>query len=91
MSKFITSNQMKKRSQGEILGALVLLSLVIVGGIGGYKIISENRYVGDKTTMQYYDLKKCDISSIPKENIVNLNDINEAKEYEYVPASCSLS
>ena len=82
---------MKKRGQGEIIGVLVLLGLVIVGGIGSYKVISENRYVGDKTIMQYYDLKKCDISNIPKENLVNLKNINEAKEYEYVPASCSLS
>ena len=82
---------MKKRGQCEIIGVLVLLGLVIVGGIGSYKVISENRYVGDKTIMQYYDLKKCDISNIPKENLVNLKNINEAKEYEYVPASCSLS
>lgn len=87
----IKFNNMKKRGQGEIVGVLVLLGLVIVGGIGTYKLISENRYVGDKTTMQYYDLKKCDIKDIPKENLINLNNLDEAREYGYMPASCSLS
>ena len=88
--KNIINFLMNKRGQLEIVGAIVIIGIIIFSGVAGHKIISENRYVGDITTNLYYDLKKCDIVVIPKENIVNFKDLGEAKTNGFNPAKCSL-
>ena len=48
---------MKKRSQVEpvsaTIGALFVVALIFLGGISSYKVLSENRYIGDNSTGQY--------------------------------------
>lgn len=80
---------MKKRGQAEVVGALILLGIVLVGGFASYKIVSENRYVGDLNSKIYYDLKTCQVESIPRENLINFNSLGEAIKNGYVPAPCS--
>ncbi len=78
---------MDKSGTAELVGIILALGMVILGGITSYKILSENRYVGDKTTLLVYDLSKCDISHIPRENITSFNDLEGAKAYAL--AECS--
>ncbi len=83
---------MNKRGSAEIIGIIILASMLILGGLGSYKIISENRYVGDSFTKLIYDLSKCDISNIPKENQINFNnqkDIEGAIKNDYKLAECT--
>ena len=82
---------MGKRGQADIVvGGILLIGLIIFSGISGYKVLSENRYVGDKTAFLYYDLSKCDIKDIPKEDIISFNNLEEANKNGYQPAKCSL-
>lgn len=83
-------NLMNKRGQADvILGAVVLIGIILFGGAVSYKIISENRYVGDKSTLLYYDLKECDIKGIPRENLINFKSSEEAEKNGYNPAECN--
>lgn len=86
MKKHNKKNMCKK---GQIVETIFLIGILIIGGVGSYKIIFENRYVGDQTTLTYYDLSKCDINSINRDNIINFKDVKEAKENGYSPAKCS--
>ena len=76
-----------KRGSTELIGTGLILIMLIFGGIGSYKILSENRYVGDVSTMEVYDLSKCNINNIPKENLKSFKSLKEADGYEL--AECS--
>ncbi len=89
MARLKNIYMIKKRGQGEVVGAVLLLGLLIVGGIGAHKIISENRYVGDTSTKLYYDLKKCDIENLDKVNLISFKTLNEAEKDGFMPAKCS--
>ncbi|MFH1848788.1 MAG: hypothetical protein ABH879_01225 [archaeon] len=78
-----------KKGRAEIIGGFILLGLVIVGGFSSYKIISENRYVGDRINYLYYDLKNCDAKEIPADNRINFKSMDEAHKNGYLPATCS--
>lgn len=80
---------MSKKGQAELVGAIILIGLVVLGGVSSYKLISENRYVGDISTKQYYDLKRCDTSQINPENIINFKDFEEVKRNGFSAAKCS--
>ena len=71
-----------KRGSAEIVGAGLILIMLIFGSIGSYKILSENRYVGDVSVMKVYDLTKCDINSIPREDLKSFKSLKEADGYE---------
>ena len=82
---------MNKRAQAEVVaGALILIVILAFGVVSSVGIINENRYVGDKDTKIYYDLKKCDISKIPRENIISFKNLDEVTNNGYKPAECSL-
>ena len=86
----IKRNSMNKRGQTEIvIGSIILVGLVISGIFASYSIFSENRYIGDKSTNLYYDLKECDTSNIDRNNLINFKSLEEAKQNGYEPASCS--
>ena len=83
---------MKKRGSAEIIGVAILVTMLLFGSIGSYKILSENRYVGDSSAKLIYDLSKCDISDIQKEHLINFHDQEEVEEVlgdGYQFAECS--
>jgi len=84
---------MNKRGQLEtlavVVGVVVLLTSVVAGGIYSEKIISNNRYVGDKDSNLVYDLSKCDISNVLKSNRVPFTSIDEALKDGYYEAPCN--
>ncbi len=80
---------MNKKGLSAELGIFFLIGVLIVGGISAHQIISENRFIGDKTTLLYYDLKTCDGKEISRENILDFKTLEEAKENGYQPAKCS--
>ena len=82
-------SHMKKKGQAEIIGIVVLIIFVAVSSIGGYKIVTHNRYVGDLETKEFYDLAKCDVKDIPRENIISFKNVEEARKNGYLPAKCS--
>jgi len=90
MRKTYSLQMMDKRGQAEVVGIVFLVSLIIFSGISGYKILSENTYIGDNVTLLYYDLRKCDINNIPKENIVGFKSLKVAINNGYLPAKCSM-
>lgn len=69
---------MNETGQVEPIGVIVLIVLVVIGGIGYSKILSENRYVGAEGLV--YDLKYCDVSNIPKDKLTSF----ENKEAAYI-------
>lgn len=88
MAFSIIKYSMKKRGQAEAIGAIVLIGILILGGYGSYKIISDNRYVGDKDTKIVYDLKYCNIK-IAKENVVSFTTKEKAYELDFKDAECN--
>lgn len=79
---------MLKKSMAELIGSIVILGVLVIGSIASYTIISENRYVGDKTTLKVYDLKECNIDFISKENRISFSDLMEAEENGYSLEQC---
>lgn len=84
---------MQKRGQLEttavVIGVVLLLSSLVAGGIYSEKIISANRYVGDKESKLVYDMSRCDVSNIPKENKVSFENLNDAFAGGYYEAPCN--
>lgn len=80
---------MRKKGAAELIGVGIILFVVIVGGVASYTVLSENRYVGDKTTLKVFDLKTCDISSIEKINQVSFDSVEEARRNGYSLATCA--
>lgn len=93
MAKQKVYNPMQKRGQLEttalIIGVVIILSSLVAGGIYSEKIISANRYVGDKSTYLVYDMSNCDISQILKENKVPFDSLDEALKEGYYEAPCN--
>lgn len=93
MKKSTIFQTMKKRGQLEtlavVVGVVVLLTSIVAGGIYSEKIISNNRYIGDKDSNLVYDLSKCDISNILKSNRVPFSSIDEALRDGYYEAPCN--
>ena len=79
---------MQKKGVAEILGSLVILVILFIGTLASYTVISENRYVGDKTTLKVYDLKDCNLDFIDKENRISFSSLMEAKENGYNLGEC---
>mgnify|MGYP006306026273 CR=1 FL=1 len=79
------------RSKGQVaetVGAVVLAVMLVVGGYGSYKMISDNRFVGNEATGTVYDLKYCDVN-IPKDKVVSFDSLEEAYEEGYEDAECN--
>lgn len=90
MAKTRVYNTMQKRGQvGEIIGAIILIGVLVLGGVGSYKIISENRYVGDPNTKIVYDLKFCDIKNVLDEKPLSFSNLEEAYKAGYKDAECN--
>ena len=85
---------MDKKGQLEavaLAGGVVAIIVILIGaGIGHYKITSEQRFIGDNQTKLYYDLAKCDLEGLEKENIIGFKSIKEVEENGYKPDQCSL-
>lgn len=85
---------MDKKCQIEtiaLIGGVLAVIVILVGtGIGHYQITSEQRFIGDNQNKLYYDLAKCDLEGLKKENIVNFKNVREVEENGYKPAKCSL-
>ena len=80
---------MDKRGQtAEIIGSFILITMVVASGFTLSKVIDDNRYVGDKFELKVYDLSKCDIKDVPKDNRINFKDLDEAINNGYTPAKC---
>ncbi len=80
---------MKKRGQVvEGIGLIVFIGLIIIGSISTSKILSENRYVGDNSSNNYYDLSSC-VITIHQENLVVFTDKQEAKSRGFKSAGCN--
>ena len=84
------NKRMNKRGQTElVIGGVILVGLVISGILASYNLISENRYIGDKKSNLYYDLKNCDTSNLNSNDMVNFRSLEEAKENGFKPAECT--
>ncbi len=85
---------MDKKGQLEtvaLVSGVIAFIIILVGtGIGHYQITSEQRFIGDNSTGLYYDLAKCSLEGLKKENIVNFKNVKEVEENGYKPAKCSL-
>ena len=83
---------MKKRGQIEpisaVVGVVFVLGLIILGGVSSYKVLSENRYVGDDTTNKYFDLSSC-VVSIEQSKLVKFENKQQAETKGYESASCN--
>lgn len=89
----INKYPMKKRGQLEttavVIGVVLLISSLVAGGIYSEKIISVNRYVGDKESNLVYDMSNCDVSHILKENKVPFSSLDASLKEGYYEASCN--
>jgi len=84
-----TRYSMKKRGQlVETVGVIFLLGILLIGGMGSYKIISDNRFVGNTENSVVYDLKYCDIN-IPKDKIISFENKNQAYQRGFKDAECN--
>lgn len=70
------------------VGAIFILGLIILGGVSSYKVLSQNRYVGDNSTVSYFDLSSC-IISIEQSKLVEFGSKQEAETKGYQSASCN--
>ena len=81
---------MNKRGQiGETIGAIILVGILILGGVGSYKIVSNNRYIGNTETQLVYDLKYCEANDMPKDKTVSFIDKEEAYRGGFKDAECN--
>jgi len=80
---------MKKKGQvAEVIGAVILIGVLVLGGFGSYKIVSDNRYIGNTELKMVYDLKYCEVS-IPKDKIVSFQNKEQAYEIGFKDAECN--
>ena len=79
---------MKKKGIAELVGSILIIGVLVIGYITSYTVISENRYVGDKTTFKVYDLKSCNIDLVSKESRISFNNLKEAEESGYSLNKC---
>ena len=81
---------MTKRGQIYEFGGLVVAGLIILGSLifASNQISSEHRYIGDKTSHLYYDLKVCGTKDLKKVDIINFKDEEEAIKNDFKPAPC---
>lgn len=80
---------MKKRGQiVEGIGVIVFIGLIIIGSISTSKVLSENRYVGDKSSNNYYDLSSC-VVTIHQENLITFTNKQEAESRGFQSAGCN--
>ena len=70
----------KRGAAVEAVGAVFLIGLLVFGGLATSKILSENRYVGDSSTMKAYDLARCDISHVSKSNMINFKSLEDVPD-----------
>lgn len=83
------TNPMKKKGQiVETIGVIFLLGILVIGGIGSYKIMTDNRFVGNIENSTVYDLKYCDIN-IPKDNIISFENKEDAYKKGFKDAECN--
>ena len=81
--------QMNKRGQVvESIGVVILLVILSVSSISSYKILSEDRYIGDTETGEYYDLSRC-IVDIDKGTIIKFKNKGEAINSGLSNAKCN--
>ena len=71
-----------------IIGLVLIIIAIYVIVFSFHKILSENRYVGDETTLKVYDLKKCGIKHIPKGDRINFKSLDEALNKGYILMRC---
>ncbi len=71
-----------------VVGIVLLVGLIVAGGIGTTKIISENRHVGDANTKVVYDLKFCEIKDTSVK-LVSFSTIGDAYKAGYKDAACN--
>lgn len=80
---------MNKRGQIEtIIGVFVILGLLVAGVYSSNELLSEHRYVGDKSKNISYDLSKC-IVNIPEKDLVIFQNGKEAMNNGYEMEQCS--
>jgi len=79
---------MKKRGQAEVIGAIIVLGLIILGSISSTKVLTESRYVGDESTNTYFDLSSCVVSILP-ENLILFESKHTAESEEFESAECN--
>jgi hypothetical protein len=85
------SNRMNKRGEIIILtiGAILLISSIVAGGLYSEKIVSKFRYIGDCNIMTVYDSAKCNVNDIKEEYKVNFEDKEIALSKGYKEADCN--
>ena len=88
---FSLYSKMNKRGQVElVVGVFILGAVLITGAIGAISSIGSVRYVVDiSNNNTIYDLAKCDVKFIPKENLKPLSDFNELARKNFPMAECS--
>ena len=81
---------MNRRGQIEVALATFVVGIIVFTGffITTQKILTENRYVGDKTNFTYYDLKTCETKNLAKENVLSFNSKEDALKNGFQPAPC---
>ena len=85
----LINNPMKKRGQiVEGIGVVVFIGLIIIGSVSTSKVLSENRYVGNNLSNNYYDLSSC-VITIPLENLVVFSDKQDAESRGFKSAGCN--
>lgn len=70
------------------VGVIFVLGLIVLGGISSYKILSQNRYVGDNSTNLYFDLSSC-VVSIEQSKLIEFGSKQEAETKGYQSAPCN--
>ena len=92
MGRFTPSKmKMNKRGQVELgIGAVLLIGVLIYGALSSYEIVSENLYAVDTPAKTIYDLTKCSIKHLNKQNIdfMGGDDVNELLGKGYRLAPC---
>jgi hypothetical protein len=71
---------MYKRGQVEtvILGVILVCGLIVAGVYSSSELLTEHRFVGDKSKNESYDLAKC-IVNIEQPNLIIFNSREEAE------------
>lgn len=79
---------MDRKGAYEAIAVLTMVVALALGAIGASKAISENRYVGDTSTLRYYDLKYCSIADIAQEHLKGFENQQQAEDAGFSPAKC---
>jgi len=82
---------MKKRGQSDPIsvgvGVIILGGILLFGFIGTHIALQESRYMVDNEGV-IYDLTKCNLKDIDKENLQLLRDLDDIKRKNYTMAKC---